>query len=160
MAVELSEKVIEVLRSSEAKKVLATVDKEGVPNVAFKGSLTVNEDGNIEVIELLETSQTNKNLTYSLWFDKIVAISVWGEQGIEYEIKGIPRKVYVDGPYFEKKYIESLERNPINDISGVWIIEPTEVRNQTYAERKQEQDEKYPIIVHLDKDRNINYKPE
>ncbi len=155
MAITLSENVIELLRNRESKKVLATVDKNGIPNVSFKGSITVNEEGKIELIELLETSQTNKNLTYSLWFDKTVAISVWGEGGTEYEIKGIPRKVHIDGPYYEKKYVESLERNPINDISGVWIIEPTEVRNQTYAERKKEQDEKYPIIGHLDKDRKL-----
>lgn len=148
----LSEKVIALLQDRNTKKALATIDKNGIPNVAFKGSLTVNESGQIEVIELLETSQTNKNLTYSLWFRKYVAITVWGENGEAYEIKGVPVKVHIDGPYYEEKYKEALKRNPANDISGVWIIEPAEVTNQTYAVRKKEQDEKYPILGHLDKD--------
>lgn len=153
MAITLQKNVIDLINSRETKKVLATVDKNGVPNVAFKGSVYVDDDGNIVVTELLETSQTNKNLTYSLWFNKTVALTVLGEKGIEYEIKGIPVKVHIDGPFFEEKYKEALARNPINDISGVWIIEPTKVRNQTYPERKKEQDEKYPILGHLDKDR-------
>lgn len=148
----LSEKVVALLRDKNTKKVLATIDKNGIPNVAFKGTITVNENGDLEVIELLETSQTNKNLTYSLWFRKYVAITIWGEGGEAYEIKGVPVKVYIDGPYYEEKYKEALARNSANDISGVWIIEPAEVRNQTYALRKKEQDEKYPILGHLDKD--------
>lgn len=155
MAVVLSENIVNLLRDRETKKVLATVDKNGVPNVAFKGSITVNENGELEVVELLETSQTNKNLTYSLWFDKLVAITIWGKDGENYEIKGVPVKVHIDGPYFEKKYREALKRNSNNDISGVWIIRPEAVRDQTYARRKQEQDEKYPILGHLDKDRRV-----
>lgn len=157
MAVTLSDEVKELLRSRETKKVLATVDKNGVPNVAFKGSISVDEEGNIIVLELLETSQTNKNLTYSLWFDKPAAISIFGENGVSYEIKGIPRKVHIDGPYFEQKYKEVKERNPASDLSGVWIIEPIEEREQTYSVRLKEQREQYPIIGHLDEDRNEQY---
>ena len=158
MSVILPKEVIRLLKSKDTKKVLATVDKNGIPNVAFKDSVDVNEDGNIEVTEFLETSRTNKNLTYSLWFDKTVAVSVWDETGAAYELKGIPVKVHISGPLFEQKYKEDLAIDPINDISGVWVIKPTEVRNQTYAERKKEQDEKYPIIGHLDKDRRTDDK--
>lgn len=158
MAVTLSDYVKELLRSRDTKKVLATVDKNGVPNVAFKGSITADEEGNILVLELLETSQTNKNLTYSLWFDKIVTVSVLGENGVSYQIKGVPKKVHIDGPYFEQKYKEVKARNPQSDLSGVWIIEPTEVKEQTYSVRLQEQKEQHPIIGHLDADRNEQYE--
>lgn len=153
MAITLPDEVIRLFKSNDTKKVLATVDKNGVPNVAFKDSIDVNGDGYIEVTELLETSQTNRNLTYSLWFDKTVAVSVWDEGGAAYEVIGIPYKVHISGPLFEQKYKEYLALNPINDISGIWQIKPVQVRDQTYATRKKEQDEKYPIIGHLDKER-------
>ena len=37
MAVVLSEKIVNLLRDRETKKVLATVDKNGVPNVKTSG---------------------------------------------------------------------------------------------------------------------------
>lgn len=159
MAIKLPENVVEVINDRNAKKVLATVSEKGIPNVAFKGSIHVNEEGNIIVNELLETSQTNKNLTYSLWFDKEVAISVWNDKGV-YEVFGIPYRVLVSGPEYEKAYIASEERNPIFDLAGVWTIIPTRYRSQIIADRIAKQKELHPIIGHLDKDRNPDYRPQ
>lgn len=148
----LNEQVKALLRDPGAKKVLATKDKHGIVHVVFKSSLTADDDGNIVVMELLETSQTNRNLTYSLWFDQKVAVNVTGENGISYLIKGVPYKVLTAGPEFEEKYKEIRKRNPKSDLSGIWIIRPSEIKEETYAVRLQEEIEQYPIIGHLDRD--------
>lgn len=44
MSVTLTQEVIDVINGKETQKVLATVDKDGRVNVAFKGSLHY-EDG-------------------------------------------------------------------------------------------------------------------
>lgn len=159
MAIQLSKEVIEAVNDASAKKVLATVSEKGVPNVSFKGSLHIDEDGNIVTDELLETSQTNKNLVYSLWFEKEIAVAVWSDKGF-YEIKGIPYRVLIQGEEFEKEYKAVRKRNPDYDLSGVWIIRPTEVHSENLQERFKEQKKKYPIIGHLDQDRNENYQAE
>ena len=156
MSVTLTQEVIDVINGKETQKVLATVDKDGRVNVAFKGSLHY-EDGLLVVNELLETSQTNKNLTYSLWFDKEVAAVFHGPGATEYQIKGIPRRVLIEGPVYEKAYVAALERNLENDLAGVWYIEPTEFRDLTLPVRLAEQKAKYPILGHLDKDVNPDY---
>lgn len=152
MAISLSTEVIEAIRDKQSKKALATIDKHGIPHVVFKGSIDVDENGNIFFLELLESSQTNKNLTYSIWFDKTVAINVLTDQGKSYQIKGIPERVHIEGKLFEQKYKEVRARNPKSDLSGVWIIVPEDVREETYPVRLAEEEERHPIIGHLDRD--------
>lgn len=152
MADLLNEKVKALLRDPASYKALATVSKIGEVHVVYKGSLTVDEDGNIVVYELLDSSQTSKNLTYSLWFEKKVAVNVVGQDGTSYLIKGIPERDIVTGPEFEEKYKEFLAKNPENDLAGIWIIPPIEVKENTYAIRRQEERERYPVIGHMDRD--------
>jgi hypothetical protein len=152
MAIQLDEKVKAIIQAPDTKKVLATVDKKGEVHVVFKGSLTVDGDGNLVVLELLETSENNRNLTYSLWFDKKVAVNVLAADGTSYEIKGIPYKYIVSGPVFEEKYKEVRKRNPKSDLAGVWIIPPQEIKEETYAVRLQQEIDTYPIVGHMDRD--------
>lgn len=152
MADILNNKVKELLKAKESKKALATVDKQGEVHVVFKGSLTVDDAGNLIFLELLETSQTNRNLTYSIWFDKKVAVNVLGNDGTSFEIRGIPERVILTGPEFEEKYKEVRAHNPKADLSGIWIIKPTDVREETFTVRLQDEIDNYPIIGHMDRD--------
>jgi len=90
MSVQLGQEVIELLRDPQTLKVLATVDERGVPHVVVKGSLSVNLDGDLQVLELLETSRTNRNLVRSIWYDRRVAILLKGQDGRSFQIKGLP----------------------------------------------------------------------
>lgn len=49
MAAIISEKLKEYINAKDTLKVVASIDKNGVPHIVFKGSLHVNEDGNIEL---------------------------------------------------------------------------------------------------------------
>lgn len=150
--VEIPDEIKIYLKQQKTKKVLATKDKDGNIHAVFKGSIDIDKDGNITLLEILESSQTNKNLTFSLWFKERVSIVFCAEDGTSYQIKGYPYKAISLGPDFEKKYTELIEKNSDLDLSGIWVIIPDEIRKETFAERLWEEREKYPILGHADRD--------
>ena len=150
MAVTLEREVIELLNDADSIKVLATNDKQGNPHVVFKASLHADEDGYISYWELIETSQTNKNMVNSIWFHKQVAISVQ-KDGKSYQIKGVPYRAIIAGQEFEEAYVKARSILEDADLSTVWLIEPTQVIEETYQKRKQEEEEAHPILQHLDR---------
>jgi hypothetical protein len=151
MSVELSEEIRNAFADPASVKVLASISREGIPHVVPKGSLSVTEDGQIEYLELLESSTTNRNLIYSLWFEKEVAITVVTKERKAYQIKGIPVKTLVSGGEYEKAYIRAQERNKENDLAAVYYIEPVEVVEESYLKRKEEEEKKHPLYIHIDR---------
>ncbi len=151
MEVSLSENIIRLLRDPETVKVLATTDPSGAPHVVFKGSVSVDEEGRLYVLELLESSQTNRNLVHSLWFNRKVAVSLRSKHGESYEIKGVPLQCIITGPVFEKYYRLVRERLGDIDLAAVWFLTPEEVRNETFQVRYTEETEAHPLFLHLDR---------
>lgn len=150
MAVELKKEVIELLNHPDSIKVLATTDKEGNPHVVFKGSIRAGENGFITYYELIETSQTNKNMVNSIWFNKQIAISVFGN-GVSYQIKGIPYRAIIAGQEFEEAYRQVRAHSEDGDLSAVWLIEPLQVIEESFRKRKEEEEKAHPILKHLDR---------
>lgn len=148
MAVQLSKEVQEILNNPDSIKVLATTDSEGTPHVVFKGSLRFNEEGYIEYLEFIESSQTNKNMVHSIWFHKTVSINVRYE-GKSFQIKGVPYRALIAGKDFELRYNRVRDEKGI-DLSTVWLIEPLEVIEETFNKRRLEEEEAHPILKHLD----------
>lgn len=150
MAIKLDEKVREILNDPYSIKMLATVDKDGNPHIVVKKSIHVNEDGYIEYLELIESSQTNKNMVHSIWFSKTVAVNVQSGN-ISYQIKGIPHRAIIAGQQFEKEYDRIRKKLGDVDLSAVWLIEPTEVIEESFEKRRKEEEEAHPILKHLDR---------
>ncbi|MCL1931102.1 MAG: hypothetical protein FWF55_04745 [Treponema sp.] len=150
--IDVGEKAKAILKDPQSYKALASVGRDGRLHVVFKGSLTVKDDGDIQLFELIETSQANKNLTYSLWFGKEVAINVIGQDRTSFQIKGVPVRAIVNGAEFQEAYIDlQNRRGKDNDLSTVWIIRPTEIQEETFAARQAEERAKYPLVGHLDR---------
>jgi len=148
----LDKKIVTVINNSDSVKALSTISRTGEPHVVYKGSLSADDDGYIRYFELNETSQTNKNLTYSLWFKKQVAINVLAKDRTSYQIKGIPIRAIICGREFEEAYIAVRKRlGKDADLSTIWIIKPTAAQEETFQVRQREQLEKYPLIGHLDR---------
>jgi len=138
--IELSQEVIEVFNDSQTVKTLTTTNEEGFPHTVCKGSLTVSEDGLVAYSELIETSQTQRNMLRNYWAKKSVAINLFNPRtGLSYQIKGIPYKFMVDGPIWSRFLTETRKVIPDADPSGVWLIIPQEVRNQDYEVRRKEE---------------------
>lgn len=150
--VQLPTEVIDLLQDPETVKALATVDEKGHPHMVFKGSLIALEDGSIAYVEALESSQTNRNMLRGLWFDKDVAVSLRGKDGASYQIKGKPARYVITGPLYKQFFLAMRERmGPDGDIAGVWVISPEEVKNESFAVRKKEEEEKHPYFRHFDR---------
>lgn len=155
MASILKDEEIRLINDPESVKVLATVDREGVPHAVFKGSLHVNEAGQLEYYDLIESSQTNKNMVTAIWFHKTVtAVIKKGNESIQ--VKGIPQRAVISGREFEKVYTELRKDGRDIDLSTIWRIEPTEVRRQTFEYRKETEEKAHPILKHLDRLVNDN----
>ena len=82
MPVLLSAEALSLLDDDATVKVLATVDGDGAPHAVVKRSLHAAADGRrILYLELLETSETNRNLVRAIWYGGSVAITLAGSGG-------------------------------------------------------------------------------
>lgn len=146
----INQELKEVIQDDNTLKTVTTVSKKGIPHSVYKGSLHVNEDGNIEFYELLEGSINNENLVYSIWFDKSVAIGILGKEK-SYEIIGKPLRSITAGSQFEKIYVALQEkRGKEADLGAIWQIQPISVREETFAFRQAEQRKNVPLLRHVD----------
>ncbi|HEY8805581.1 MAG TPA: hypothetical protein VIM42_10860 [Clostridium sp.] len=139
-----------IINNPKTLKVLATVGIDGVPYTEVKQTLHVNEDGNIEYIELFESSQSYRNVTGSLWYDKKVSIAIYGENKESYAIVGIPEKINVSGRDYERTYTKILEEKGF-DIAAIITIVPESLENQSPKEKFEEQEKTRPFFRHLDR---------
>ena len=149
MSVLTDELTADINNSATLKSVTA-VSKAGIPHTVYKGTLHVNSDGNIEFYDILESSRINENLVYSIWFGKFVTVNILTEDRRSYEILGKPVQSITTGSKFEEVY-KNLKANRGNDLNAIWIIEPSEVREETFAVRNSEQERDYPFLKHLDR---------
>lgn len=151
MAVKLDQEIAELLEDKETVKVLATSDAKGNPHAVANQSFQLDEDGRVIYLELLESSQTNKDLVRSIWFGRKVALALRGRDGRSYQIKGKPVRAIVSGPVFQKHYVSVREKLGDVDLAAVWIIEPEEVINESYPVRKAHEEATRPYFSHLDR---------
>jgi len=151
MTIVLDSSVRELISDPATVKVIATLDEHGVPNVVAKGSLQIDEDGNLVHLELIERSRTNRNLVRSLWHDRVVSILLVGRDGSSYQILGLPLRVHVSGPVFQKHHeaVRSLLGDV--DLSGVWVIQPRKVVDQAWKARSASQEHLGTGLLHLDR---------
>lgn len=151
MAVVIGDGLRALLQDKNTIKAIATVDREGRPHVVYKDSLHINNEGNLVFYELIESSQTNKNLVASIWFKQKVAVNILGNDKTSYQIKGTPYKAIIAGREFQKHYELVQEQLGIMDLSTVWVIEPEEVIEETFEKRRQEEEKARPLLGHLDR---------
>lgn len=130
-------------------KVIASENVDGELHVVFKQSMHVNEAGDLEFYEIIESSQNNKNMVNSIWFDKQVAINILTADKRSFEIKGLVKKAVVAGAEFEKIYTQLTDKG-YYDLSTIWRIEPLSVEEKTFSKREEEEKEAHPHFRHLD----------
>jgi hypothetical protein len=152
MGILLSEKIINLLKDPLTVKAVASKDKNGELHLVYKGSVSFALGGNLQIYELNETSQSNKNFTYSLWFKQKISINILGQDRSSFQILGIPVKAIISGREFEEAYVSLQKRfGKETDLSTIWIVEPVEMYEETYSLQRQLNTEKYPLVGHLDR---------
>lgn len=146
---KIDNKYIELINDPSAVKILSTVSKSGIPHAVVKQSIHY-EDGKIVYLERLEGSKTNKHMTYSLWFNKMVAINILSKDKSSIQIKGIPEKMLVAGSVFEK-YYTSINEQDSGDLAAVYYIIIKEIIDESYEIREQEHTKEFPLYMHIDR---------
>jgi hypothetical protein len=155
--VTLDEAVFRLIQDKDSRKIIGSAGKDGALDLSVAQSLFIDSDGNIRYFELLEHSRTNQNLTYSLWFNRVVSILVIGADDRSCEVIGTPIRAIITGEDFEEAYIKTQNLyGEETTLSTVWVIRPESVRDKRYAVQKAEQHEKHPFISFLDQRQKDN----
>lgn len=150
-SVQLSQEIIDTIHSEDTIAAIATIDKNGIPHVTYKDSFSVTENGELEFLEIIETSVTNKNLTYHLWFNKLVTINFLSKDKKSFLIKGKVERAIISGKEFEKRYVALRKKLGDIDLATVWRIAPTDFINNSFEKRRLEEEEAHPLLRHLDR---------
>jgi hypothetical protein len=130
---------------------IATLDENGAPHSVPSPFLRLDEKGRLVHLELLETSTSHRNLLRSIWFERPVSVTLTGKDSRVLVITGRPHKAHVSGPLFSSSYSEVRSRLENADLAAVWLIEPLQIRDETYLVRKSREEALHPFHLHLDR---------
>lgn len=114
--------VMELIKDPEAPKVMATVDKEGIPNVTIKGSLRVLSDDTIAFADLYgPKSRTFNNLKESNLGSVLVFKVPFESPFPAYQLKCSLMGYATSGPMFEQ-FAKKIKAAIGADIKGVFKL--------------------------------------
>ena len=159
MALEIDSEIRELVNRAETVKVLSLHDDDGNPHSFVKTTLRISPDGVIEYHEFNESSKSYKYFTRALWFDKKAAVTVIGQNGENYLIKGKPMKIIICGSAFEKNYSWIRKEFGDVDLAAVCLIEPEELIIEPSLDRLIEVNKNKPIFTHLDRLASDDVRP-
>lgn len=145
----ITEHIRELLDDPGTLKLLATISPDGTPHAAYKGTLRAEGD-ELVYYDLLQSSETNKNMVHAIWFDKKVSITILSKEREVYQIVGRPDRCITAGGEFEKTYRYLREQLGDTDLNAIWYIHPEKIRDNSLKARKQFQEENFPILTRLD----------
>ncbi|MDR2151371.1 MAG: hypothetical protein LBO72_00995 [Helicobacteraceae bacterium] len=142
--------VLERLNEKDAIKALVTIDENGAPHPVVKGSIEFDGE-KIVLLEILESSLTNRNLTRAIWFDKPVALLLITNDRKTYKISLKVTRSVVSGKLFETYYKKAQEKYGDVDVAAAWFFEPIALRDESIKTRIKEERERRPYFNHLDR---------
>jgi hypothetical protein len=145
----LLEQALSRFNDEGAIKVLVTLDENGAPHPVCKGSLRYNGES-VESWEILESSETNRNLTRAIWFDKPIAILLILPDRKAYKFSVRASRNIIAGKAFTRAYEAAQERFKGRGIAGVWQYEVISVKEETASVRIDEEKTARPYFTHLD----------
>ena len=151
IAIPLPPFVEALLADPTTQKALATVGPDGSPHITVPETLLLADDGTLHYLEPYESSDTNRNLVRSIWFDGQVAITLKGTNGRDLHIRGTPVKVHITGPLFQKHYQAIRARGDDGDLAGVWVIRPDDVTEESPQALRIRERARHPDFIHLDR---------
>ncbi|NLW75587.1 MAG: hypothetical protein GXY18_04060 [Methanomicrobiales archaeon] len=140
----------DLLDNPESRTVIATVGSDGIPEIAEATVVHQTEPDRLYYLEWLEKSQTNINLTTSIWFDRIVKLLVFNGDDIV-KVKAVVAKNHISGQLFFNYYNEALKSKPTFDLTGVWELEITGIESVNPADEVERHRAAHPGMIHLDR---------
>lgn len=143
--------IVQLSRQGDALKFISTWGPEQVPYITASPHLSINDNSQIVHLELLETSRTNRDLLHSIWFDHKVTVFLGHPSDQSYVIPAKVVKSIVSGPVFQTHYISVREKLGDVGLVAVWILEPSEVFEETFSVRQEQEECRRLSYIHLDR---------
>lgn len=151
MAEKLNDDVKKILTDPATVAVISAVGKDGNPYSQVPHKIGLWEDGRISVHQLLEKSPLQKNLVYSLWFDKRVSLLLAAKDGSSYHLYLKPYQALVAGRDFTREYQQVLaEFGEDADLSTVWLFDVESAVSASYADEQAAEKKDHPYLYHMD----------
>jgi hypothetical protein len=147
---ELLKRVQDAVADPGGVKVVSTLNENGTIHSAPKGTLTVNAAGQLEYLEVLESSASYKNTVRSLWFDKKVTVLIVGSDRKAFEIVGTVKRILVAGQQYEDAYNAFLERKGFG-IAAIIQIDIDSVTDLDISIGIERQKREHFFFTHLDR---------
>lgn len=141
----------ELIKQEGNQVIISAVGKDGTPYSEAGVKVRVNADGRLAYYELLESSQMQKNLVYSLWFNKKVSLTVLDRTGRNYHLGGRIYRAWISGRDFEEEYVKILEEQGKDaDLSTIWLIDVVEFTETSYPAARERERKEHPYMMHWD----------
>ena len=122
---KLTEEVLAVFRDPNSTKIIATVDKSGIPNVTVKGSLSVLDDSTLVFADVGgDATRTTRNMKDT----KKVAVMVTKGMAT-YQVKGVFKESKTSGSVFDQ-FAAMLKKAANINIKAIDLISVDEVYSQ------------------------------
>ncbi len=139
----LPQEIMEILKDPDTIKVIATIGEEGNPHIVMKDSLEAIDEQTIAYLELIERSNTSKNMLRNFWDKKQVSIFIYNKKAkVSCQIKTEPYKYEWAGPLWDQFLTKLWQTMPDANPETVWVLKVKQVINEDYFVRREEQDKR------------------
>ena len=159
MAEKLPEEIKKIINDESTVAVLSAVEQDGNPYAQVAHKIAVKDDGRIAVHQLLEKSQLQKNLVYSIWFSKKVSLVLAAKNGERFHLYLKPYQAVIAGREFTKEYIKVLaEYGNDADLSTIWLFDVESFASAKYSDERAKEKAEHPYLYHMDKVAKEEYR--
>jgi hypothetical protein len=130
----MDEDLQRLINAKGAIAALATTGEDGAPHVVYKAVRALDAD-TLAVPEVVETSESGKNMLRAVWEDRRVAVNVLEPAtGKSVQLKGAVTEYVFFGPVFEEMF-ERLDPVTKTGVAGVWLVHVDDVRDNSLGVR-------------------------
>ena len=138
-----------LLNEPNTIKVLITCSPQGKPNALFNDMMSYDVKTNSIICpEVLRFSESSRNLTYAIWFNKHVWCLIGTSKQKNYFFECMPLRTIISGPLFQRYYNVALERSL--ELSSVWLLHPCSYIDETISIRLENEKREHPLLQYLD----------
>jgi len=145
-----TETLEKLLKRDNAVAALTTIAADGLATTVLDPEIFITPNKTVLYREFLESSTTNRNLLYALWFGKRVILAVAAGE-IALNVHGVPTIAHVAGPIFQEHYESARGADPEADLATVWEIRIEEIVEVSPGFLRRKQDAERPFFRHLDR---------
>lgn len=141
----MDEDVRRLINAEGAIAAIATTGEAGAPHVVYK-TVHALDAQTLAVAEVVETSESGKNMLRALWEDRRVAVNVLEPATARsVQLKGAVTEYVFFGPVFETMF-ERLDPLTKTGVAGVWLVHVDEVRHNSLGVRIAEEVERHQRV--------------